>query len=362
LKILIAPDKFKDSLTALKVCEALALGIKRIDPSIEIVNQPMADGGEGTLEVLKTNLGLEKVEAIVKDPLFRPIKAYYLKNEHIAFIEMAEASGLKRLETHEYNPAKTSTFGTGELIKHAIESGVKRINLFIGGSATNDGGIGLASALGCSFYSKEGNVLNPTGESLSQIHQIDVNAMKKRIEGIEFKVLTDVTNELYGTDGAAYVYASQKGANAIQMEELDNGLRHLANLLNNRNEKIKGAGAGGGIGYGAISFLGAKVQSGISFMLDITQFERKVKEADLVITGEGRIDHQSFQGKVISGVMQIAKPYNKAVILTCGYSEIELNDVPAYQIIDISDDLNAAKTNATSYLRLIGERIVRDLR
>lgn len=331
------------------------------DPSIETLSLPLADGGEGTLDVLETNLDLEKVEVIVSDPIFRHINAYYLKNGNTAHIEMAQASGLLRLNLEEYNPLKTSTYGTGELIKHAIDSGVKQINLFVGGSATNDGGIGMASALGSRFYAKGGNVLKPTAESLPKILDFDVTAMIKQTRGIEFKVLTDVKNELYGIAGASHVFAGQKGASEGQIVALDNGLKHLAQLLNNGHENVKGAGAAGGLGYGAISFLNAKVQSGISFMLDISKFDEKVKAVDLVITGEGRIDYQSINGKVISGVMHIAKHYNKAVNLACGYSEIELENSPVYQIIEIAKDLNDAKTNAASYLQLIGERIARDL-
>lgn len=321
----------------------------------------MADGGEGTLEVLETNLDLDKVGVIVSDPIFRPITAHYLKNEDTAFIEMAEASGLQRLKQEEYNPFKTSTFGTGELIKHAVDSGVKRINLFLGGSATNDAGIGMASALGSRFYSKGGNVLKPTGESLSKIHHFDITTMERQTSGVEFKVLTDVKNVLFGVEGASYVYAGQKGGDVSQIAVLDRGLKHLSKLLNNGNENLIGAGAAGGLGYGAMSFLNAKVHSGISFMLDLSQFDQKVKTVDLVITGEGRIDNQSLNGKVISGVMQIAKRYNKPVNLICGYSDIGFKNIPLFQIIDIAKDFVDAKTNSATYLQELGERIARDL-
>lgn len=361
LKILIAPDKFKDSLTALKVGEALALGIKRIDSSIVIANQPIADGGEGTLEVLETNLSLEKVEVIVHDPLFRTINAFYLKNKNSAFIEMAEASGLQRLEMHEYNPAKTSTFGTGELIKHAIESGLKQINLFVGGSATNDGGIGMAAALGCVFKSKGNKVLKPTGEALSQIHTIDNSQQAQLNRGVEFKVLTDVKNVLFGLKGAAHVYAKQKGANTDQVNELDFGLKNLAGIMGNGLETELGAGAAGGLGYGAMTFLNAKLHSGVDFLMGVIDFEARLSDVDLIITGEGKLDAQTLEGKVVSGVLKLGKKNNIPVVLVCGSSEIN-PDVPLYQIIEEPMSLQDAILNASGYLELIGERIARDLK
>jgi glycerate 2-kinase len=360
LKILIAPDKFKDSLGALKVCDALASGINRVDSTIEIVKHPLADGGEGTLKVLNANLDLEKVKVVVNDPLFRPIKAYYLRNRKTAFIEMAEASGLQRLRMDEYNPSKTSTFGTGELIKHAIKSGVKEINLFVGGSATNDGGIGIASALGCVFMTEGKEILKPTGEALNQIHSIDDGQLNRLISGINFSVLTDVKNVLFGKNGAAHVYAKQKGANTNQIIELDSALRHLAGVLDNGLESELGAGAAGGLGYGAMTFLNAELQSGVEFLMKITCLEDKLNDVDLIITGEGKLDAQSLEGKVVDGVLKIGMKHNIPIVLACGSSEIS-PDVPVYQVIESSINLEDAIKNTAVYLGLIGERIARDL-
>jgi len=359
LKILIATDKFKDSLTAQKVGEALASGIKRFDSSVEIVHQQMADGGEGTLEVIAATLNLEKIEVFVNDPIFRPIKAYYLRDKDIAFIEMAEASGLQRLHKEEYNPQKTTTYGTGELIKHAIESGAKQINLFVGGSATNDGGIGIASALGAVFMTEEGEVLRPIGEDLSQIKTIDCKQVNQLIAGVKCCVYTDVKNVLFGPNGAAHVYGSQKGATVQQTVELDVGLKHLARILGNGLEHRPGAGAAGGLGYGAMTFLGAALLSGVDYLIGILGLDEKLKNVDLIISGEGKIDEQTLEGKVVHGILKLGKRHKIPVVLVCGLSVITTS-AAVYDVVDEAINLEDSISNAATYLELIGERIVRD--
>jgi len=360
LKILLAPDKFKDSLSATKVCEALAFGINKFDLSIEIVSHPLADGGEGTLNVLESNLNLKRVGVIVNDPFFRPIKAYFLKDKDTAFIEMAEASGLQRLKLEEYNPAKASTYGTGELIKHAINSGVKNVNLFIGGSATNDGGIGMAAALGYKFIGEDGVIQKPVGKDLYQILAIDDSKLNTLIKNVRFTVLTDVQNKLYGKNGATLVYGTQKGADEGMLIALDDGLKHLAGILKNGMEDVSGAGAAGGLGYGAMVFLKADIKSGIEYIMKVTKLKNRLLDVDLVITGEGKFDNQSLEGKVVGGVLSLIQQQKKPVALVCGSSVIELDEVPIYQIMDFSSGLRDAKENAFIYLKMIGELLVRD--
>ena len=273
---------------------------------------------------------------------------------------MAEASGLARLQPEEYAPSKTTTYGTGELIKHAIGLGIKHINLFIGGSATNDGGIGMAAALGCAFASEDGTILRPTGESLSMIHHIDDHGLSKEIDGIEFNVLTDVKNELYGADGAAFVYSRQKGADEAMQKMLNDGLKHLANISNNGFENLAGAGAAGGLGYGALTFLHATIKSGLDFIIETTGFEKKLMIADLIITGEGKLDKQTLEGKVVAGVISLAKKSNVPIILVCGSSELSIGNLCIYQIVHESKGLEDGVSNAARYLEILGERAVRD--
>ncbi len=296
----------------------MALGIHQFDSSIEIIRCPLADGGEGTLELLETHMSLERQFLFVKDPLLRPIESYYLKGEGVAYIEMAKASGLELLSLPERNPLNTSTYGTGELIQHAIDSGCKEINLCVGGSATNDGGVGMASVLGFQFKVEKSVINNPTGRDLPRITEVihfDIP------QDIGVNVLCDVENPLYGENGAAFVYAGQKGASPKQIEELDTGLRNLAHVLANGNEHIPGAGAAGGLGYGAISFLNARVKSGVEFLMDKSELNAKLQKADLVFTGEGRLDSQSAKGKVISGVVNRAKEADVPVAIICGQQQ-----------------------------------------
>jgi len=264
MRILIAPDSFKDSLSAQKVAESLAKGIKDTFPKAEITLLPLADGGEGTLEALKENL--EYIKCMASDPLFRKIESKYLWDEKAktAFVEMAQISGLELVTESERNPLKTTTLGTGELIAHALKRKAKKVILFVGGSATNDGGIGMATALGYIFFDKDGNTLNSIGENLNLIQNFDYQPIFD-LSKTEFIVATDVTNPFFGENGAAYIYAKQKGANQEQIEFLDKGLRNLNSAhIKTKGidlQKVAGSGAAGGLAGGAYAFLGAKVVS-----------------------------------------------------------------------------------------------------
>ncbi len=365
MKILIAPDKFKGSLSAQAVCIALSKGLKKNNPNLKIITLPMADGGDGSLEVLAHYFDLKTIEIAVHDPLWRPIKAAYKMAGTTAYIELSAASGLVLLKEEERNCMETSSVGTGELILDALRKGAKQIYLFIGGSATNDGGMGIAHALGFAFFAKNGDLLKPVGKNLRLIEEIDKEDLWFDLKGIKFKVICDVNNPFYGENGAAYVYAPQKGATSEEVKELDKGLRHLAKLLKAANyadiAAISGAGAAGGVGGGAIAFLGAELVAGIQTFITLTQLEAAIKDCDLVITGEGKLDSQTEQGKVISGVCELARKYDKRVIAVCGAADFPIPKLlglqEVYTVLSKSESITEAMEKAAAKLELIGREI-----
>jgi glycerate kinase len=311
MRVIIAPDKFKGSLSALEVCVAIEDGIKKFDSTIESIKHPLADGGEGTLDILQNYFELNTIEVPVKDPLFRSITATYLVSENTAYIEMSTASGLQLLKEEEKNCFYTTSFGTGQLILDAIEKGFKSIVLFIGGSATNDGGIGMAAALGYQFYDEANESIAPIGKSLLSINRIENNKLLFALNEINFSVVCDVKNPLYGPNGAAYVYGGQKGAASEEIEILDLGLQNfskqVSKYLNKEVADLLGAGAAGGLGAGAVCFLNATIKSGIDFVMEQTGFDLLLKDqVDLIITGEGSVDKQTIEGKVIKGISERA--------------------------------------------------------
>ncbi len=369
MKILIAPDKFKGSLSATQVCSAIAKGIKINNDKHEIISCPMADGGEGSLDIINNYLSLMPVELIVNDPLFRPIKSTYYISDLTAYIEMSSASGLTLLKKEEQNCMYTSSYGTGELIKDAINKGLTTINLYIGGSASNDGGMGIASALGFEFYNKFKKLLSPIGKNLESIDYIDVGKININFKEININVICDVDNPLYGKNGAAFVYASQKGAGSSEIKKLDQGLINLQSILIKHDfpdvANIPGSGAAGGVGGGLVSLVGAKLVSGIQNLIEITELESLINECDIIITGEGKIDLQTEKGKVISGICELAKKYKKSIIAVCGVKEEGVSDKlglnKVYTISEIADSINDAIDNGEKYLIDIGSKILTDL-
>lgn len=317
MKILVACDSFKDALPSDAVCRAIAKGLRRSHPHATIIEMPLSDGGEGLLDVLRTALNLSFVELSVSDPLGRPIKSRYgLSPEGVAVVEMADASGLQLLARDERNPLKTSTFGTGQQLADAWARGAKHAIMAIGGSATNDAGIGAAAALGWRFLDGNGNDVPLNGGHLKDI----VRLVPAPPPFQKMEVLCDVTNPLHGPNGAAFVYGRQKGGSETMLAELDDGLAHIAQIVKTQLGRdvadMPGAGAAGGLGYGAVAFLGARLRRGIEVVLDLTWFDTAAAEADLIITGEGHIDGQSAHGKLIQGLCQRAK--GKPVIALCG--------------------------------------------
>ena len=311
-KIIIAPDSFKGAMSASEVCEIIGEEAKKAFPEAEIIKIPIADGGEGTVDAFLSIFGGEKVFAKVQSPLGRTIEAFFgLLPGKTAVIETAQASGLT-IEK-ENDALSASTFGTGELIRRVLDEGAKKIILGLGGSATTDGGAGAVQALGGKFLDESGNEIPRGGKGLSKLHKIDLSGLDERLKETEFTVLCDVKNPLFGENGAAYVYAPQKGADVEDVKLLDEGLRKLAeNSLNifslkkKKYHEIPGAGAAGGLGFSCIAFLGGKLVSGIDCVLDAANFEEEAKTADLVITGEGKMDAQSLMGKVPFGVAKRA--------------------------------------------------------
>lgn len=304
MKILLAPDKFRGSLDAPQVCQAMAEGINMVSTDIETVSLPMADGGEGTLDLLLWYSGGQKKTARVHDPLGRIIEAEYgvSADGKTAFIEMATASGLSLLKPEERNPLLTSTYGTGELIKAAMEAGVDHIIMGIGGSATTDAGIGMAKALGWQFLDAANQEVEAVGGNLSLIQKIIPSPLISQLP--KFQIACDVTNPLYGINGAACVYGPQKGANIEAVNILDKGLEDFVKITGLPEEvfESQGFGAAGGLGFGCVFFLNATLKEGVKLLMDFCDFDTHLADVDLIITGEGKIDIQTLQGKLVKGI------------------------------------------------------------
>ena len=334
-RILIAPDSFKDALPAVEVSQAIARGWQMARPADELVVLPLADGGEGTLEVLtlQSDGHFEKVE--VNDPLFRPVEGRLgLSGDgHTAFVEMAQAAGIQLLARAERNCLYTTTFGVGELILGALERGARRILLGIGSSATNDAGIGMASALGYRFLDERDEELRPVGENLGRIRQIDGSQLRFDPAELEVTVLCDVDNPLFGPRGAAHTYARQKGATEEGVLLLDAGLESFSTVLKGHFgrdfSQVPGAGAAGGMGAGALAFLGAMLRPGIQTVMELTGFDARLEQADLVITGEGKVDEQTLYGKLILGITRKAAARQIPVLAFCGTLEATPTQIQA---------------------------------
>jgi glycerate kinase len=324
LKIVIAPDSFKESLTALEVANAIEEGFKRVLPNAIYVKVPVADGGEGTVQAMVDACGGDIIKLPVSGPLGDEVEAFYglLGDGRTAVIEMAAASGLHLVPFAKRNPLLTSSFGTGTLILHALNKGVKKIILGLGGSATNDGGVGMMTALGARFLTKDGQAVRNGGQGLSGIAHIDTAHLDSRLVDVHFEVACDVDNPLCGRKGASAVFGPQKGATPGMAEQLDSNLGHYANqlkLLSGKDVRdIEGAGAAGGMGAALLAFLSTRFRPGIEIVMETVGLQEKVAGASLVITGEGRIDSQTLHGKAPVGVARIAKAAGCKVIAIAG--------------------------------------------
>ena len=371
MRILIAPDSFKNALSALEVAKSLKRGLQKVIPDAEMELMPMADGGEGTVEALIDATQGEIIKTRVHDPLMRTIEsAYGITGDGItAVIEMASASGIQLIANGERNPWITTTFGTGELIHAALDKGCRDVILGIGGSATNDCGMGMAAALGVKFLDQSGKPVGQGGGVLGEVATIDVSGLDERIPDTRIMVACDVTNPLTGPNGASHVYGPQKGADPEMVKRLDNNLKHLSDLISKQLGKdvdeIPGAGAAGGLGAGLIAFLDGELAKGVSIVAEKTGFDAAAARADLVITGEGGIDFQTQFGKTPFGVAQVAKKHGKPVIAVAGTIG-EGADVlygkgfdAVISIIDKPLSLETAIQETPSLLEATGERIGR---
>lgn len=369
MKIILAPDSFKGSLTSEEAAAAMARGIVRASPDAELIRIPMADGGEGTVSTILSFVKGREVSVPVYGPTRKWTDAVYgILDDGSAILEMAQASGIQLVPLTDRNPSEASTFGTGQMILSALDHGCKKIYMGIGGSATNDGGMGMAEALGVRFYDAEGHILTGKGSSLSNLYRIDVSGMDIRIRETEFIVMCDVQNPLCGVDGASLVYGPQKGASQEEIKRLDEGLRNFANRMKECNgvdiSDVPGAGAAGGLGAGLMAFCQAKLLSGCHAILDICGFDDLLQDADLVITGEGHIDKSTSFGKVpYSIATRAAKQGVPVVAIGGGVCQGTLgDDAPLFiaesSVTDIMT-LADAMEHAAELLELAAERVMR---
>ena len=338
MKIVIAPDSYKESLSAIEVAEAIEIGFKRVFPDWQYIKCPAADGGEGSVEALVDASGGHLVTTQVVGPLGEPHQAFYgiSGDRKTAFIEMAAASGIELIPAEQRNPYTTTSYGTGQLIEHALEQGIRHLILCIGGSATNDAGCGMMQAMGVSFKDEQGRELPYGGLALETLAHIDVSELDPRLSECWIEVACDVTNPLTGINGASYVYGPQKGATKEMVVRLDAALTNFAEVVERDLDKkiidIPGSGAAGGMGAAFCAFLNAELRPGIDIMTEAVGLEELVQDADLVVTGEGRLDSQSINGKVPVGVANIAKRYNLPVIAIAGALADDVEEVYSHGI------------------------------
>ena len=370
--IVLVPDSFKGTLSSRQVCEIMGKELRKVFPQVKLHTLPVADGGEGSVEAFLTAVGGERKTLTVTGPYGKPIESFYglLSDGQTAVVEMAACAGLPLVEGHP-DPEKTTTYGVGELILAAKEAGCKKIILGLGGSCTNDGGTGAAAALGAVFTREDGSSFVPTGATLCQVESVDCTPVKEALQGVELTVMCDIDNPLFGKTGAAYVFAPQKGANDAMVERLDAGLRHLGQVvsrcLGEDVSQLPGAGAAGGLGFGMAAFCGAKLKMGIDVVLDTVGFDELLQTADLVFTGEGKIDFQSIRGKVVSGVSGRCKKIQVPVIAVVG--QIGPGFEPMYEegltavfsINRAAEPFSESRYHAAENLSLAMENIARTL-
>ena len=364
MKVVSAIDSFKGSMTSLEVSEAFEKGVKKIFKDINFIKVPLADGGEGTVQALIDNLSGKLVSIKVKDPLMHEIDSFYgiSGDGKTAIIEVAAASGLPLISLEHRNPMKANTYGTGELIKDAIKNGCREFIIGLGGSATNDAGMGMLSALGYIFLDENGNELFPNGENLMKIRDINQSNIEKDLLECKFLVACDVDNPFYGENGAAYVYAKQKGATDTNIKDLDDGLINFSKVIFDKMKvdisEISGAGAAGGLGGAFLSFLNSELKSGIDIIIEKINLEEVIKNADYVITGEGRLDFQSAMGKTPVGVSKLAKKYNIPVIAIGGSVADDIDNIYECGITTVFSIIDSPMTLAEAMNTKNAEKLV----
>lgn len=369
MKILVAPDSFKGSLSSKEVLEAISEGIRRAIDA-EIVGVPIADGGEGTVDALIFSSGGKVVEAEVVGPLGDTVKSFFgILNDGTAVIEMAASSGLSLVPDNMRNPLITTTYGVGQLIKEALDKGCRKFIIGLGGSATNDGGAGMIQALGVKLLDEDGKDIPYGGGNLYKLKKVDISSIDKRVYESIFIVASDVTNPLCGENGASAVYGPQKGATKEMVEILDDNLRHYASVVKETLGKdfsdVPGAGAAGGLGFSLMAFLNAKIRSGIDIVMEASNIDEKIKSCDIVITGEGNTDFQTAYGKAPAGIARIAKKYGKPVLILSGglgknYKDLyDVGVTSMFSIVDKPMTLQEAMINAKKLMSDRAEDIIR---
>ena len=371
MKFLLIPDSFKGTLTSEQICGLLRESISAYFPEAGTVSIPVADGGEGSVDAFLTALGGEKRYVTVKNPFFEDMEAYYglIDNGETAVIEMAACAGLPLAEGRR-NPCVTTTYGVGQLLTDAAGKGVKRIIVGLGGSATNDAGCGAAAAAGARFLNAKGEPFVPTGGSLCEVADIDLSGMDPALQGVEIITMCDIDNPMYGPNGAAYIFAPQKGADPHMVAELDAGLRHLAALLADKlgadYPDTPGAGAAGAMGMGMLAFFRSRLQMGIQTVLDVVKFEELAADCDYILTGEGKLDSQSLRGKVVIGVAQRSKAMGKDVIAIVGGADddeiseaYEQGVTAVFPINRLPQDFSVSRYRSEDNLRYTADNIMR---
>ena len=369
-KIVLIPDSFKGTLSSTQICEIVSAEITQQFPNCEIVSIPVADGGEGSVDCFLSALGGEKITTIASGPHLEQMKSSfgYLPESSIAVIEMASCAGLPLVENHK-DPLGTTTYGVGELLLEAANHGATKIILGLGGSCTTDGGCGVAAACGVKFYDKAGSSFIPTGGTLNQIEHIDISGLDPAIKAVDIVAMCDIENPMYGPEGAAYIFAPQKGATENEVKLLNEGLIHLADVIKQDLcadvATIPGAGAAGAMGAGMIAFFGAQLQMGIETTLDTVHFSEIVKDAGLVITGEGKLDSQSLRGKVVIGVAKRAQDAGIPVIALVGGAESDISDVyekgvtAIFPINRLPEDFSISKEKSAENLAATAQDVLR---
>lgn len=324
MDVMVLIDSFKESMTSMEAGNAARDGVLRVYPHANVTVRPLADGGEGTTDALIEGLGGRKVELSVTGPMGSRVKAYYgiLADEKTVVMEMAQAAGITLVEEAQRNPGKATTYGVGEMIRDAVSRGYRKFIIGIGGSATNDGGIGMLRALGVKFLTKDGEEAGEGADALGKIHFVSLEHLMPELKECDFQIACDVTNPLCGEKGATYIYGKQKGIREEEMPRIDADMKHYAAITAERigvdYAAREGAGAAGGMGYAFISYLGARLVPGIELILDVIHFEEEAKKAQIVLTGEGRLDLQTAMGKAPVGVARAAKKYGCKVIAFAG--------------------------------------------
>ncbi|MGX1304302.1 glycerate kinase [Streptomyces albogriseolus] len=364
-RVLVAADKFKGSLTAVEVAERVIAGLRRVRPDLRAEALPVADGGDGTVAAAVA-AGFERHEVRVSGPLGDEVTAAYALRDDTAVVEMAEASGLQRLPEGVFAPLTASTYGSGELLRAALDAGARSIVFGVGGSATTDGGAGMLAALGARFLTASGEPVRPGGAALAELATADLSGLDPRLRSVEFVLASDVDNPLTGPKGAAAVYGPQKGASPEDVERLDAALAHLVKVLDaSALAASPGAGAAGGIGFAAL-LVGARFRPGIEVMLDVLGFASALERADLVITGEGSLDEQTLHGKAPAGVAAAARAAGKDVVAVCGRLALAPEVLGragirrAYALTDLEPDAAVCIAEAGPILERTAERIARD--